>query len=74
MDSIKILFAAVKGANASPTELLADIIEFNRYLVLGICHKVLRVLKPIHYASVLLNPGMGHIPDFNNFIPYGTAS
>ena len=73
MDTIKILIAAVKAANTSPIELLVDIIYFNRFLVLGICHRVLRVLKPIHYAAVFFNPGMGHIPEINKFIPYGTG-
>ena len=71
LDALKVLNAAVAKANASPVEVISDIIEFNQYLVLGICHKLLRVLEPIHYAAALLNPGMGHIPDFNKFIPYG---
>ena len=71
MDALKILKAAGKKANASPGEVVNDIVDFNRYLVLGTCHKVLRILEPIHYAAVYLNPGMGHIPDFNKFIPHG---
>ena len=71
LDALKILKAAVAKASASPVEVLSDIIDFNKYLVLGICHKLLRVLEPIHYAAAFLNPGIGHVPDFNNFIPYG---
>ena len=71
MDTIKILVAAVKSANASPAQLHGDIIDYNKFLVLGICHKVLRVLEPVHYAAVILNPGIGRNPDFNKFIPYG---
>ena len=70
INALQILRASVTKANASPAEVHQDRIDFNRFLVLGICHKLLRILEPVHYAAVYLNPGVGRIPDFNQFIPY----
>ena len=39
-------------------------------LLLGVCHKCLRVLAPIHFAAAFLNPGFGRIPDINKYLPW----
>ena len=70
LDAIKILKGELKKTDSSPSDVHVDIIAFNRFLVLGLCHKLLRVLEPIHYAAIYLNPGVGHILDFNKVIPY----
>ena len=42
---------------------------WSRYQLLGLCHKTLRVLDIPHFAGILLNPGVGYIPDLNDYLP-----
>ena len=46
-----------------------EIVQWARCEILGICHKCLRALDVPHFAGCLLNPGVGYIPDLNDFLP-----
>ena len=39
-------------------------------MIMGYCHKALRVLEPVHYAAFYLNPGTGYFPELSDVIPY----
>ena len=56
-----------KLANAGA---MRSVNHWARCLVLGVCHKCLRVLGVPHFAAALLNPGFGKIPDITSYIPY----
>ena len=51
-------------------ELTEDISMWARYELLGLCHKALRVLDIPHFCACLFNPGVGYIPDINEFLPW----
>ena len=48
-----------------------EISSWAKTLILGLCHKFLRVLDISHFAGILLNPGVGWIPDLNDYLPWG---
>ena len=41
-----------------------------RFIVLGICHKTLRVLEIPHFVSYMLTPCFNKIPDINSLLPW----
>ena len=47
-----------------------DLMNWTRFLLLGLCHKTLRALDLPHFAACFLNPGVGRIPDLNEFLPW----
>lgn len=49
---------------------LRSVNHWARCLVLGICHKCLRVLGVPHFTATFLNPGVAKIIDINNFLPW----
>ena len=69
LDTMLILDDLVKLSNS--VEVVDDIRNWARQMIMGYCHKALRVLEPVHYAAFMLNPGTGYIPDLSNIIPYG---
>ena len=65
----ELLVIARPDSDGDQDEINWEIITWARLELLGICHKCLRVLDLPHFAACLLNPGVGHIPDLNEFLP-----
>ena len=66
LDLIKML---KKLAALADVPAMRSVNHWARCLILGICHKCLRVLAAPHFAAAFLNAGFGRIPDLNEFIP-----
>lgn len=62
---IKILKEARKHTDGN-TELA----HYWRFIVIGVCHKVLRVFDVPHFTAYLFSPCFNEIPDLNNFLPW----
>ena len=56
-------------ADRTGSRIIEEIAAWAKFEILGLCHKTLRVLAVPHFAGCLLNPGVGHIPDLNLFLP-----
>lgn len=69
---LMIMFSELRvTASRQLDDLTEDLSMWARYLLLGLCHKVLRVLDIPHFCACLFNPGVGYIPDINEYLPWG---
>ena len=69
LDLMKMFMELTVLVNTSGTNISDEISSWAQFLLLGLCHKCLRVLEIPHFAGCLLNPGVGWIPDLNDYLP-----
>ena len=70
VDVLKILKTLTKKWTEPSARISTDINKWAQYLVLGVCHKCLRVFDVPHFAAFLFDPSLAYIPDLDKFIPY----
>ena len=63
------MFKQLAKVSDVPEAQMRSVNHFARCLILGLCHKCLRVLQIPHFLAAYLNPGFGRIPDLNAYIP-----
>ena len=67
---LMMMFSELRSvASRDLDDVTEDLTLWARYEILGLCHKVLRALDKPHFAACFLNPGVGHIPDLNAYLP-----
>ena len=72
LDLIMTLSELIPVANREQEGGDNELCLWVRCQILGMSQKCLRVFEIPHFAGCLLNPGVGYIPDINNFLPWQT--
>ena len=71
LDLMYMLNELTSIASRSGDGVIDELAMWAKFEILALSHKCLRVLDLPHFAGCLLNPGVGYIPDINEFLPWG---